>query len=225
MSRVHRFDPDLPQITRRIEPLALGEFRADAVLGLADHSSHAEVLRGDRAVQLIACRVAFLNTHDAQGLCAIWSHVELCADLHDLADKRVAVSRRYSDLIGQLAAKRDAEQTRAQAAANSDIRTAHEGKRLIRQVRVGVHNLLQQRARVGACYGILRPCFGCLNQLHVHVWEQALAHEFHVPIDGQGVGSSCCDNEMILSQTRGSAIVLGDAIFAQHEAIAGFTDL
>ena len=65
VSGVHGFDPDLPQITSCIQPLALGEFRADAVLGLADHPRHAEVLRGGCAVQFVARRVALFDTHDA----------------------------------------------------------------------------------------------------------------------------------------------------------------
>ena len=49
-----------------------------------------------------------------------------------------------------------------------------------------------------------------------------MAHKFHVLIDLTRVGCGGGHNKMILCHASGGAIIHGDTVLAQHQAIAGF---
>ena len=203
-----------------IQTNAFRQNRADAVLFLGHHSTHAKIVRSGCAVQLIARRMPLFDTHHAERFCAVRNNVELFALFHQFAHQSVAITRRYSDLKGHFARKRNTEQTRAQTATDGNIGAGHELKRLIRDVKLGVDDLLQKLARIRPSNRILRPSFRGGNQLHIRVRHQALTHKFHVLIDRASFGCGRCHNEMIFRQTASRAIIHCDTIFAQHQTIA-----
>ena len=47
-----------------------------------------------------------------------------------------------------------------------------------------------------------------------------MAHEFHMPVNGQGIGGGGCHDKMVLGQTGRSAVIHRNAIFTQHQPIA-----
>ena len=101
--------------------LASGEDRADAVLLRRYHARHAQIPRGDGAVQLIAGDMPLLNAHDAERFGAVRRYVIGFAGRHQRTDHGVAIACRNGNFIGEFAGEGNAEQPRRRAAANGEL--------------------------------------------------------------------------------------------------------
>ena len=60
--------------------------------------------------------------------------------------------------------------------------------------------------------------------MDVQARPQALAGELHVAEHHNGVRRRRRHDEMVLAEPRGRAVVVGDAVFAQHQAVAHLAD-
>ena len=166
--------------------------------------------------------MTLFHPHHAKRFGAIWGHVEFSTSFHDLSHQRVAVGCWHRNLERQFTAERNAEQSCTQTTTDGDIGAGHEREGVIADVLI--YNLFQQFPAVGPRDSVLRPSFSGRNQLHVHVGKQTLANEFHVAIDGQGIGGCGCDDEMILRQSPRRAIIQRNSVFAQHQPVTDLAD-
>ena len=55
--------------------------------------------------------------------------------------------------------------------------------------------------------------------MHIQIRPQALPRKFKVAEHGHSVGGRRCHDKMRLAEARGGSVVIGDAVFAQHQAI------
>src|SRR3990170_978849 len=96
---------------------------ANEVLLGREQLAKAEIVRRGLAVQLAARRMPFLDAQDAERLGAVRRDAEGRARLQDGAHQTVAETRRYADLVSQLAREGEAVDPRPRAAAHGDLAT------------------------------------------------------------------------------------------------------
>ena len=101
---------------------------------------------------------------------------------------------------------------------------AHERKALVGQVFGRVDDFLEQVARLRAGDRELRPLVGHRGQLHVEFRKQHLPAEFEVLHDQPGLGRRGRQEIVIVGQPRGRAVVIDQAVLAQHQPVARLAD-
>ena len=83
-----------------------------------------------------------------------------------------------------------------------------------------IDDAAQHVARAGARDGELRPLLGDRAHRHVELRPQPLVAVFHVLQHLGGVRRRRRDDEAMLGQPRGGAVVEHEAVLAQHQAVA-----
>ena len=168
--------------------------------------------------------MSLLDAHDAERLGAIGHRIEFLAGRQQRLHQGFAVSRRDGNLIGQFTGKGDAEEPGRGAPTHADLGTPHAWECLVGNVVFRIDDLLKQPARIWAGNGVLRPLFSHRDQVDVQSRPQALAGEFHVAEHENRVRRRRRHDEMVLAETGRRAIVVGDAVFAQHQPVAHLAD-
>ena len=223
VGRIDRADAHDLLAVRVHEARTLRHHAADEVLLGGHHLAHAEIAGGGGAIELATGHVALLDAHDGEGFHAIGADAEFLARLHHGAGHHRAVVGRYGQLIGMLAREGEAEQARRDAVHDGDLEGRHVGHGLVRHHEV-VHQLLQRGARLRARHRHLRPLLGDRDIGHVEIGEQRLVGEFHLRHHLGGIGRGGGHHVMVLGEARGGAVVIDDAVLAQHEAVARLAD-
>ena len=208
------------QLVVGVHAVALGQGRADRILGFRHHPAQPEVQRRCLPGQFVARRVALFDPHHAKRFGPVGHRVKFFARRHQRPDQPVAVPRGHGDFISQFARERDPEQPRARATANRHLAAGHEREGLVRDVVFGVDHLAQQVARIGSGHGELRPAVGDRDQVHIQIGPQALAREFHVAKHHHRVGRGRGHDKVVVRQSRGGAVVVTDPVFAQHQPVS-----
>ena len=107
---------------------------------------------------------------------------------------------------------------------SSDFARAHEGKALVGEVFRGIDDFLEQVPRLRPGDRELRPLVGNGRQLHVEFGEQHLPAEFEMLHHRPGLGRGGGQEIMILGEPRRGAVVIDDAVLAQHQPVARLAD-
>ena len=128
---VDRAHADKAVATRIGKARARRKHHADRVFFARHHFAKAHIQRGGLAVKLIPRDMAFFDAHHAKRFGAVNHGVKFCARRRQFADHRVTVAGGHGDFIGKLAREGDAEQARAQAAADGDFAAGHIGESVV----------------------------------------------------------------------------------------------
>ena len=204
--------------------VAAGERAAtQKVLGGGDHAAHAQVVRRDRAIGVLAHDdVTLLGAQHVHGLGAVRRDVELRSSGHERSPNRRAVMRGHVDLKGQLAGEADAHDARRHT-ANRAFAVAHERESSQRQINVFA-NLLQHRARLGADQAEGAPLLGDAGHVDAHIGPLGLHPALH-PAEHAGCAAAGGGHqETLFAQAHGDTVVKHHAVLIEHQAVAGFAD-
>ncbi len=188
-------------------------------LGPADAPAHVEVVRGHRAVGVLADDdEALLGPQHVHGFGAVRGQVVLLAGLDDLFQHAHGVVGLHVHFIGQLAGEGDAEHPRRHT-ADLTFFPGHEREGFLVQVDVG--HFAEQLAAVGPGQGQGRPVVGDRGQVHLQV------RPFGLLVDLQPLQHACRatggggHDEVVLADAGGHAVVEDHAVFLAHQAVAG----
>src|SRR6516165_10334708 len=215
------FHADEDRSHRVDQSRAPGKHLADAILVCRDHAAEAKVARRGLPVDLWSADMPLLDAKHVQRLCPIRCDVEVGPSLHQRTDRRVAVARRHGDLVGKLAGEGHAEQPRRHPTADRELARGHAWKAFVANIELPIDELGQHLARTRTGDGVLRPVIRHRYEPHIELWPQHLTAELEMLHHLAGIGGGRGHDEMLLAEARRGAVIHGEAVLTQHQAIAG----